>query len=58
MREAIDKTVSIEGFEQKMETKLIKFLNKEHKKRYSSTHISRLDDTQVIFHDMQYNNIQ
>lgn len=41
-----------------METKLIKFLNKEHKKRYSSTHISRLDDTQVIFHDMQYNNQQ
>ena len=36
-----------------METKLIKFLNKEHKKRYNGG-MSRLDDTQAIFQDMQY----
>ena len=54
LKEATDNTVQIEGFEQKIETKLIKFMNKEHKKRFSNTGLSRLDDTQAIFEDMQY----
>lgn len=36
LREALDKTVSLDGIQQKMEIKLIKYLNKEAKKKYDS----------------------
>ena len=45
LRETIDRTVSLDGFELKMDTKLIKFLNKESKKKFSNIGSSRLDDT-------------
>jgi hypothetical protein len=34
LKEALDKTVSLDGINQKMEIKLIKYLNKELKKKY------------------------
>ena len=34
LREATDKTVQIEGIENKMEVKLINYLKKEHRKRF------------------------
>ena len=52
LREATDKTVSLDGIEQKMEVKLIKYMNKEHRKKYTSSNInmgSGLNDTQAIF---------
>mmetsp|Transcript_6459 Transcript_6459/g.10408 ORF Transcript_6459/g.10408 Transcript_6459/m.10408 type:complete len:244 (+) Transcript_6459:573-1304(+) len=50
LREAIDKTVSLENIDSKMELKLIKFLGKEHKKKYSTkADLQALDDTQTIF---------
>ena len=36
LREALDKTVSLDGIQQKMEIKLIKYLNKEAKKKYDT----------------------
>lgn len=57
LREATDKTVSLDGIEQKMEVKMIKYLNKEHRKKYANTNInlgSGLNDTQAIFQDMQF----
>ena len=36
LREALEKTVSLEGIEQKMEIKLIKYLNKELKRKYEN----------------------
>ena len=52
LRDATDKTVSLDGIEQKMEVKLIKYMNKEHRKKYTNTNInmgSGLNDTQAIF---------
>ena len=40
-----------------MEVKLIKYMNKEHRKKYTNTNInmgSGLNDTQAIFQDMQF----
>jgi hypothetical protein len=34
LREATDKTVQIDGIENKMEIKLMNYLKKEHKKRF------------------------
>ena len=36
LREALGKTVSLDGIQQKMEIKLIKYLNKEAKKKYDT----------------------
>ena len=36
LREALDKTVSLDVIQQKMEIKLIKYLNKEAKKKYDT----------------------
>ena len=36
LRDALDKTVSLDGIQQKMEIKLIKYLNKEAKKKYDT----------------------
>ena len=36
LREALDKTVSLDGIQQKMEIKLFKYLNKEAKKKYDT----------------------
>lgn len=64
LREALDKTVSLEGINQKMEIKLIKYLNKELKRKYENTsnarnaHYDNLDDTQAIFFDMNYRGSQ
>jgi len=54
LKQAIDKTCSIDGFEAKFEVKVIRHLNKEHGKRFSSSSMRNLDDTQAIFSDMQY----
>jgi hypothetical protein len=49
----------LENFELKIEQKLVKHLNKETKKKWGGgTGLSRLDDTQIIFNDMQYNRIE
>lgn len=48
LRDATDKTVSLDGIEQKMEVKLIKYMNKEHRKKYTNANInmgSGLNDT-------------
>lgn len=54
LKQAIDKTCSVDGFEAKFEVKVIRHLNKEHGKRFSSAGMRNLDDTQAIFSDMQY----
>ena len=52
--------MSLDGINQKMEIKLIKYLNKELKKKYENIPNQRgnydpsLDDTQAIFFDMNY----
>ena len=49
LKEAIDKTVSLDDIAQKMEQKMFKFLQKEHSKKYGGFNP---DDTMTIFHDM------
>lgn len=51
----LDRTVSLDSFESKIESKMVKFLNKECKKKWNNLAMSRLDDTQAIFNDYQYN---
>lgn len=55
LREVLDRTVALDSFESKIESKLIKFMNKECKKKWNNMAMSRLDDTQAIFNDYQYN---
>lgn len=45
LREVLDKTVALESFESKLEVKLCKYLNKECKKKWNVTSMSKLDDT-------------
>ena len=60
LKDALDKTVSLDGINQKMEIKLIKYLNKELKRKYDKKQVGlnpgydNLDDTQAIFFDMNY----
>lgn len=35
LKEALDKTVSLESIDEKMEIKLIRYMNKEYKKTYN-----------------------
>lgn len=54
VRDALDSCIALDSFESKIETKLVKFFNKECKKKYNITNMSRVDDTQIIFNDYQY----
>jgi hypothetical protein len=57
LTEALEKTVSLEQIDEKMEYKLIRFFNKEHRKSYSPKNrkpTTNLDDTQAIFSDIKY----
>ena len=57
LREALEKTVSLELIDEKMEYKLIRYFNKEHRKSYSPKNRAsniNLDDTQAIFSDIKY----
>lgn len=57
LKEALNKTVTLDNIDDKMEVKLIRFFNKElrkSQKNYPSRHPSNLDDTQAIFSDIQY----
>lgn len=53
LKEAIDKTVSLDGVEEKIEGKLIKYLQKEGNKNKKTNRLSQvvqnLDDTANIF---------
>ena len=58
LKEALEKTVSVELIDEKMEYKLIRYFNKEHRKCYSPKNRGdvnpNLDDTQAIFSDIKY----
>ena len=54
----MEKTVSVDLIDEKMEYKLIRYFNKEHRKCYSPKNRNdanfNLDDTQAIFSDIKY----
>ena len=63
LREALDKTVSLDSIDEKMEIKLIRYFNKEHKKSFgidkqrnpqSQINSEDLNDTAAIFSDIKY----
>lgn len=51
VRESLEKCIALDNFEAKIEQKLVKFFNKECKKKWNATNMSRLDDTQTIFNE-------
>jgi hypothetical protein len=58
LTEALEKTVSLEEIDEKMEYKLIRFFKKDFRKSYSPKNrrptTSNLDDTYAIFSDIKY----
>ena len=65
LRDALEKTVSLDGIDMKMELKANKFITKEQKKRYDKLYpnqkypadMNMLDETQVIFGDVGYSSV-